>query len=94
MFQLFRCDELEFTMREGNVSDVFSSKYPICRGATAGSVAPVHADIRGTADEVGSALRLSFGAGLWLALMIHAIGVEYYVSYLPPVGNNLCSSFR
>ncbi|KAG9033136.1 hypothetical protein FRB95_000554 [Tulasnella sp. JGI-2019a] len=83
-YTVFRCDEVEFTLNEGNMSNVFSTKYPSCQGVAATSVVPVRADIGGTIEEIGSALRLSFGAALWLALTLHAIGVEYYINRTEP----------
>jgi hypothetical protein len=58
--------------------------YPECAsyfsGANPGQYAVVHADMDGTAIEVAVALGLNFGAATWLALALHAIGVEIYVS--------------
>ena len=38
------------------------------------------ANFSGSIDEVAGSLELSFGMALWLALALHAIGVEIYVS--------------
>ncbi|KAG8853049.1 hypothetical protein FRB96_008427 [Tulasnella sp. 330] len=91
-YTVFRCDELEFTLKQFNVSDTFSTKYPTCQGAPAWSVVPVKATLPGSPEEIGSALRLSFGSACWLALMIHAIGVEYYINYSSSMANNLITS--
>ncbi|KAG8853048.1 hypothetical protein FRB96_008426 [Tulasnella sp. 330] len=81
---LFRCDELEFTLKEGNLSDTFSIKYPSCEGVASSSVVGVKANLAGSLEEMGSALRLTFGAALWLALMIHTLGVECYINSTEP----------
>lgn len=36
-------------------------------------------------ETVGSALRISFGMGLWLAFIMHAFGVEVYVIHHFPL---------
>lgn len=58
--------------------------YPECAsyfdGSNNNQVALVRAKFDGSAAEVGAALNVPFGTALWLALAIHAIGVEIYVS--------------
>jgi hypothetical protein len=59
--------------------------YPACASYVDGSnpdqVAPVAASMgSGSAASVGAALNINFGAALWLAFNIHAVGVEVYVS--------------
>jgi hypothetical protein len=39
----------------------------------------VHAAIKGNGLGYGSAVRLTFGMALWVAIVIHIIGVEVYV---------------
>ena len=41
------------------------------------------------ASEAGSALQLSFPAALWLAFMIHAVGVEIYLRLTPAESERL-----
>lgn len=63
-----------------------SSAYPIC---IPGNVSPenvqvpVVADFGGNQAELGASLRLPFGMALWLALAMHAIGVEIYLRLTP-----------
>lgn len=40
-------------------------------------------------ENVGAALGLSFGAALWLALFLHAAGVEIYIGLTPAEGERL-----
>jgi hypothetical protein len=60
--------------------------YPTCESYLSGSnseeVAIVRANLNGMSGaEAGAALGTSFGMALWLSVVIHAIGVEVYVSW-------------
>lgn len=61
-------------------------QYPSCSslidGGNLGAVAAVNANFGGSAVELMSAMNMSFGMAGWLALGLHAIGVEVYVSLL------------
>jgi hypothetical protein len=61
--------------------------YPACASYADGSnveqVAAVAAGFSGSSANVGAALNMSFGAALWLAFNMHALGVEVYVSSRP-----------
>ena len=37
----------------------------------------------GVKEEIGGALRLNFGMALWLAFLLHAVGVEIYLALTP-----------
>jgi hypothetical protein len=59
--------------------------YPVCasffNGTNSGQETIVHATMsNGVASEIGAALGVSFGMALWMALVIHAVGIEIYVS--------------
>jgi len=57
--------------------------YPLCKTGLPTDVVAVKAMLTGSnvqAETAGAALRTSFGMAIWLALAIHAIGVEIYVS--------------
>lgn len=62
------------------------SAYPVC---IPGNVDPrnvqalVVADLNGNEAELGAALQVPFGMALWLALAMHAIGVEIYLHLTP-----------
>lgn len=80
--QVFRCDELEFTMATMNGTERFLSQYgPVCQAGGPAAVVPVLAHW-GFYEQIASALRWSFGGSLWFSLMLHVLGVEYYVGYL------------
>lgn len=38
-----------------------------------------------SAAEVAASLAVPFGMGVWLALVVHAVGVEIYVSKFPRI---------
>jgi len=61
--------------------------YPECEGYMAGNdphgLAKVKADVNGTPVELAAAFGSVFGAAFWLALALHAIGIEVYVSQRP-----------
>ena len=91
-YAVWSCAKILSTYSEKNMGSLLED-YPVCESFASGSnpdqVAPVLASFAGNSSGgVGSALNLSFGMALWLALNIHAIGIEVYVS------TSLCSSFR
>ncbi|KAF2729458.1 hypothetical protein EJ04DRAFT_588713 [Polyplosphaeria fusca] len=62
--------------------------YPACaafyNGTNLGQQALVHATMKGgIPSEIGAALNISFGMAMWLALAMHAIGVEVYLHLTP-----------
>lgn len=63
--------------------------YPACAayfsGENPGQQTIVHANIVSptSAAEAGAAAGMPFGMALWLALVLHAIGIEIYVSSSP-----------
>ena len=46
-------------------------------------IIPVRATFDGTVPEIGASLEISFGAAGWLALVLHAVGVEIYLRLTP-----------
>ncbi|KAK1996604.1 hypothetical protein LX36DRAFT_658448 [Colletotrichum falcatum] len=69
--------------------------YPDCAayfsGANPGQQTIVHADMLGatSAAEAGAAVSLPFGMALWLALALHAIGIEIYLRLTPAEAERL-----
>lgn len=53
--------------------------YPSCTSPSA--VAPVRVNMSGSVLEVMAALNESFGMSGWVALVLHAVGVEVYVRF-------------
>jgi hypothetical protein len=80
-YTVWSCAKIGSTLPK---SSMLLSQYPACasyvNGSDPNAVAPVLANLDGgTAVTAGASLNLSFGMGLWLAVAIHAIGVEVYV---------------
>lgn len=81
-YNIWPCAKLDYVLESANAT---LSKYPSCAGFYDGSnidaQAMVKADMdNGGPEGIGAALGLSFGLSSWLAFVIHAIGVEFYVS--------------
>lgn len=60
----------------------FRTRYPSCL-TEPDRPTIVLADFRGETEQIGSALGLNFGMSGYLALFLHAVGVEIYVSSAP-----------
>jgi len=83
--------------------DEVTQLYPQCTQPgvnLAKTFVAVHAAVKGNGLEYGSAVRLTFGMALWVAIVIHVIGVEIYVritrtvfGHFPRGSNTLKSSF-
>ena len=59
-------------------------QYPSCltyiNGSDPNAHASVHATANGLPEQAAAVLDMSFGMCLWLALALHVIGLEIYVS--------------
>jgi hypothetical protein len=80
-YQVWTCAKIEATLPKPSM---LLSMYPACaayaNGTNANEVAVVKANLTGeTGVNSGAGLGVSFGMALWLAVAIHAIGVEVYV---------------
>lgn len=81
-FAVWPCAKIESTLPD---TSMLLSNYPGCAayvdGTNVNELAIVKADLGGdTGANAGAALSMSFGMALWLSTVIHAIGVEVYVS--------------
>ena len=80
-FTAHPCAQLEWD-NKGDVQKTLHY-YPECEsyfnGSNPNQHGIIHADFKGRYEEVGAALDVSFGMATWLALALHAIGVEIYV---------------
>ncbi|KAK1219859.1 hypothetical protein PQX77_017438 [Marasmius sp. AFHP31] len=80
---VWSCAEVLYTI--DNNSTMLEELYPTC---LTGSLDAVHVPVPAvwtTGLNIGSTLRMSFGPALWIALVLHAVGVEIYI-YLTPSG--------
>ncbi|KAF8761198.1 hypothetical protein RHS01_00302 [Rhizoctonia solani] len=89
--KVWSCDEILYTI--DNNSTRLMEMFPAC---SSGSLESVHVAVSAVWTEainIGSALRLTFGPSLWIASLVHAIGVEIYI-HLTPVKLPDCEKFR
>lgn len=85
-FSVWSCAKIESTFAE---KLMLLPNYPECaayvNGTNPNQLAIVQANLGGeTGANAGAALSMSFGMALWLSTIIHAIGVEVYVSHIHP----------
>ena len=72
------------------MSDVnaVNQSYPQCTQTgvdVSNAYVAVHAAIKGSGLGYGSTVRLTFGMALWVAIILHIIGVEIYVRTIKAV---------
>ncbi|PBP17333.1 hypothetical protein BUE80_DR011909 [Diplocarpon rosae] len=78
------CGEIAFTQASLGIPPPLTVQlYPACLNATAATQVPVHADDGGWPEQLGVALGMSFGMAMWIALLLHAGGVELYLALTP-----------
>jgi hypothetical protein len=77
-YSTWRCDEVLSVLRD---VDALNAKYPQCAGiSNLSSVhVAVHAATRADRLSFASSVRVTFGMALWLSLVMHIIGVEFYI---------------
>jgi hypothetical protein len=77
--QLWRCEEISFVL---NSMDALQQSYPQCTQA-GGNLGRVRVAIRAAVDGdrlgLGSSVRVTWGMAMWVAIVIHSLGVEIYV---------------
>jgi len=79
-FAIWRYDEILFLLN--NTEGVSSNAYPQCTvtGAQPSSIyLAIRANIKGDHLAAGSSVRVTFGMGIWLGIVLHTIGVEIYI---------------
>lgn len=76
-----QCAQVDYTLGE----EVTRAEYPDCEAFYSGEdpyrPTLVKASMTGSAMTAGAALGVSFGPAIWLAFVLHAVGVEVYVSF-------------
>lgn len=82
-YTVMPCDEIAFIT---NNESFFQTRYPQCdspNGTTDG-YAIVKANFSGgKPEELGVSLGIGFGMAMWLALLLHLVGVEIYLALTP-----------
>ncbi|KAF2501587.1 hypothetical protein BU16DRAFT_577705 [Lophium mytilinum] len=93
-----KVDSFNTVMSCGEINSIYArsggsygGRYPLCSisNAKVNQYVAVHASFQNRPEEIGASLRMSFGMALWLALAIHAIGVEVYLSLTPKESERL-----
>lgn len=74
------CDKMDYMLGKEETL----ARYPDCanfyNATRIDQNVVVQADFNGEVDEIGTAMNMNFGMALWVALFLHAFGVEIYVS--------------
>ncbi|CAE6439985.1 unnamed protein product [Rhizoctonia solani] len=80
-YALWSCDEVLYTL--DNDMTRLMEEFPAC---STGALESVHVAVPAVwtqAVNIGSTFRLTFGPSLWIASLVHAIGVEIYIHLTP-----------
>lgn len=92
-YAVWPCAKIEFTLSDPST---LVSAYPSCaeyaNSTNPSAVSLVAASLGrkdSTAATVGAGLGVPFGMALWLAFLMHAVGVEIYVSF-----GSICVNFH
>ncbi|KAF8746982.1 hypothetical protein RHS02_00619, partial [Rhizoctonia solani] len=80
-YSLWRCAEVEYVLESSNA---LAQAYPQCATSNALSnphniYVSVHASWREGRLGRGSAIRASYGMALWIAMILHGVGIELYL---------------
>jgi uncharacterized membrane protein len=77
---IWTCKELNFVYEDD--PQYIQNKYPQCV-SDSNADAIVQANFGTEKDGIGSSLRITFGLATWLAIFLHAVGVEIYLNLTP-----------
>jgi Predicted membrane protein (DUF2306) len=79
-YTIWSCEELGFVLKD----DIryFEQTYPQCTSSGSRNVV-VHAEFGSQVEGIGASLRITFGMAMWLAIVLHAVGVEVYLNLTP-----------
>jgi len=72
-YAVWRCDEISSVLGSREITNQL---YPQCAEATH---TLIRATVKGGDLGFASSVRVTYGMGLWLAIVIHTIGVELYI---------------
>ncbi|KAG8721990.1 hypothetical protein FRC08_008086 [Ceratobasidium sp. 394] len=79
-YAVWTCDEVSFLLKNETEAE---SMFPVCVLSPEDDPKKVyvlvHASTHGDPINFGSSMRVSFGMALWLAILIHVVGVEIYI---------------
>ncbi|KAB8215149.1 hypothetical protein BDV33DRAFT_195503 [Aspergillus novoparasiticus] len=79
----YPCGKIDFIIGREQTLESYPDCASFYNGSKPDQNALVLGDFNGNADKIGTALNLNFGMAFWLALFLHAIGVEIYLQMTP-----------
>ena len=83
---VWSCAQIAYTWKFNEQEGDFLDTYPMCRDSTNASAiyVPINADMNSeNIIEQGAILEMTFGMAVWMALLLHGIGVEIYLRLTP-----------
>ncbi|KAJ1713543.1 hypothetical protein NYO67_4257 [Aspergillus flavus] len=83
------CDKIDFIIGREQTLESYPDCASFYNGSRPDQNVLVLGDFNGNADKIGTALNLNFGMAFWLALFLHAIGVEIYLQMTPKESHRL-----
>jgi hypothetical protein len=75
------CGEILYI--RGDDPAYIENTYPQCINGDESLVVAVHAFFKSNREEIGASLRINFGMAIWMAILLHAVGVEIYLKLTP-----------
>ncbi|KUM61982.1 hypothetical protein ACN42_g5096 [Penicillium freii] len=93
-YQIMPCAELLYIANSTHMPlEKVYSTYPVCSSGnsnmTVDSQVIVKANFNGNPEQIGAALDIGFPMAMWLALVMHAVGVELYLQLTPKEAERL-----
>jgi Predicted membrane protein (DUF2306) len=73
----------------GSLPADVAAMFPQCSNTTVDLPVAVQADFHGNLEQVGASLGLGFGMALWMAILLHLVGVEIYLNLTPSENKKL-----
>lgn len=93
-YQVMPCAELLYIANSTQTAlETAYSTYPVCSPSnsnmTVDSQVIVKANFNGEPEQIGAALAIGFPMAIWLALVMHAVGIEFYLRLTPKEAERL-----
>jgi uncharacterized membrane protein len=93
-YQVMPCAELLYIANSTQIPlETVYSTYPVCSpgnsNLTVDSQVIVKANFDGDPEQIGAALAIGFPMAMWLALVVHAVGIEAYLRLTPKEAERL-----
>jgi hypothetical protein len=87
------CAQIDYVLGQNQTRASFPECNAFYSGETPKKRVLVPANMNTSAMTAGATLGLSFGTALWLALAIHAIGIEVYIrTFFSPCSKKRCNA--